>query len=100
MKGAWLLVEVSLRPAVQLIQHVGVSVNPKRSPASIRRMTSRKMAASSRVRGELLKRLNKVLRDWPVDTERKGRDLGEYLKQSYSDKLKKQIQNDVRIKIN
>lgn len=39
---------------------------------------------------QLLKRLRRVVREWPSDPSRKGRDLGEFLKESYLAKLEKQ----------
>ena len=39
---------------------------------------------------QLLKRLRRVVREWPSDPSRKGRDLGEFLKESYLAKFEKQ----------
>ena len=45
---------------------------------------------------QLLKRYRKVIQEWPVDTSRKGRDLGEYLRNSYMiDQYKDLIHTDV-----
>lgn len=38
---------------------------------------------------QLLDRFHKVLAEWPVDASRKGRDLGAYLREQYSQKLSK-----------
>ena len=37
---------------------------------------------------QLVRRLEKVLQSWPSDPSRKGRDLGEYLKKSYTVKFR------------
>lgn len=46
---------------------------------------------------QLLRRLKKVLQEWPVDSSRKGRDLGEFLRDSYVKQYKDLINTDVSI---
>ena len=46
--------------------------------------------------GLLLKRLQRVLGQWPTDASRKGRDLGEFLSQRYKAKFQEEILSDVR----
>ena len=54
------------------------------------------MASSTRgLAASLLKRFSAVLRDWPVDTSRKGRDLAEHLHNVYPKNLKKIAGEDV-----
>ena len=43
----------------------------------------------------LLRRLQSSIGRWPVDTSRKGRDLGEFLRTSYQQKFKDQVKNNV-----
>lgn len=54
---------------------------------------ARKKMAAARVR--LLSRYKKVIQEWPVDTSRKGRDLGEHLKHSYNTKFEITLDKDV-----
>ncbi len=58
------------------------------------------MAASGRLRisQQLTSRLKKVINEWPADSTRQGRDLGEYLKQSYTKEFKKLLDKDVKQK--
>ena len=41
----------------------------------------------------LLSRLQKLVRGWPADPSRKGRDLGEFLKQTYVQKFEAEAIN-------
>ena len=50
----------------------------------------------SEVQRQLLRRLQKVVKEWPTDPSRKGRDLGEFLKKIYMPKFKQECQADVR----
>jgi len=43
----------------------------------------------------LVRRLGEVLRKWPVDRSRKGRDLGEFLSKSYKLKFQDEVLTDV-----
>ena len=45
--------------------------------------------------GQLTKQLKKVLNQWPLDSSRKGRDLGEYLKHHYLKVFEQQLKTDV-----
>ena len=45
---------------------------------------------------QLLKRLQKVVKEWPADPSRKGRDLGEFLKESYIQRFKEECVSNVR----
>ena len=45
---------------------------------------------------QLIRRLQSVIARWPVDSSRKGRDLGEFLATSYLQKFKELANNDVR----
>ena len=45
--------------------------------------------------GQLTKQLRKVLNQWPLDSSRKGRDLGEYLKHHYLKVFEQQLKTDV-----
>ena len=47
------------------------------------------------VQRRLLQRLHRVVSEWPVDTSRKGRDLGEYLKETYVKRFKDECAVDV-----
>ena len=44
---------------------------------------------------QLLSRLKKVAREWPVDPSRQGRDLGEYLRTVYHKKFESLVEKDV-----
>ena len=44
---------------------------------------------------QLLTRLKKVAREWPVDPSRQGRDLGEYLRTVYHKKFESLVEKDV-----
>lgn len=44
----------------------------------------------------LLRRLQSGVGRWPVNSSRKGRDLGEFLRTSYEQKFKNLIKTDVR----
>lgn len=44
---------------------------------------------------QLLSRLKKVAREWPVDPSRQGRDLGEYLRTVYHKKFESLVENDI-----
>ncbi|XP_003388841.1 PREDICTED: ubiquinol-cytochrome-c reductase complex assembly factor 2-like [Amphimedon queenslandica] len=45
----------------------------------------------------LSRRLNKVLKNWPIDSSRKGRDLGEYLHQEYRLTFEKLLSEDIEV---
>ena len=53
------------------------------------------MASGTRGMTSLFKRFSAVIRDWPVDTSRKGRDLAEHLHNVYPKTLKKLIEENV-----
>lgn len=56
------------------------------------------MAANRlRLSQQLISRLKKVINEWPVDSSRKGRDLGEYLKESYMVEFQRRLDEDVRL---
>ena len=42
-----------------------------------------------------MRRLQSAISRWPVDSSRKGRDLGEFLRISYHHTFKEQARNDV-----
>jgi hypothetical protein len=44
---------------------------------------------------QLLRRLSKVLQEWPIDKSREGRDLGEYLHNNYIKQFKGLINSNV-----
>lgn len=46
--------------------------------------------------GLLLKRLRTVLSKWPEDSSRQGRDLGEFLSQSYKVRFQEESLSNVR----
>lgn len=48
------------------------------------------------VQRQLLKRLQRVVKEWPADPSRKGRDLGEFLKESYVQQFKEECVSNVR----
>ena len=43
-----------------------------------------------------MRRFRTVLSKWPEDPSRKGRDLGEYLSQSYRARFQEETMTDVR----
>lgn len=43
----------------------------------------------------LLSRLQKLIKGWPADPSKKGRDLGEFLKQTYAQKFKEEASANV-----
>ena len=51
---------------------------------------------SAEARRQLLRRLQKVVKDWPEDPSRKGRDFGEFLRNTYMQRFKEDVKNDVR----
>ena len=53
------------------------------------------MARSLELQHQLVKRLRKVVKAWPVDPTRKGRDLGEFLKENYVQQFKKEYLSNV-----
>ena len=53
------------------------------------------MSSTRGLAASLLKRFSAVLRDWPVDSSRKGRDIAEHLHNVYPKNLKKIIGEDV-----
>ncbi len=44
---------------------------------------------------QLVRRLQKVVKEWPVDPSRKGRDLGEFLRLRYQQIFKEECSRDV-----
>ena len=46
-------------------------------------------------RGKALRQLRAVLQQWPVDASRKGRDLGEFLRDVYPSRFKKTFEENV-----
>ena len=53
--------------------------------------STRQMSAS----GRLFRRLQAVIAKWPVDSTRKGRDLGEFLRDSYQQQFIQQAKTNV-----
>ena len=53
-------------------------------------------AMSVEARRQLLQRLQKVVKDWPEDPSRKGRDFGEFLRNTYMQRFEEDLKNDVR----
>ena len=45
----------------------------------------------------VLRRFRSLIQSWPVDSTRKGRDLGEYLRNVYSLKIKETVERNVRV---
>lgn len=45
---------------------------------------------------QLLKRVQRVVKEWPADPSRKGRDLGEFLKESYVQRVREECVSNVR----
>lgn len=53
------------------------------------------MARSIEVQQQLWRRLRKVVGEWPADPSRKGRDLGEFLKEKYVHRFQEVYRKDV-----
>ncbi len=46
---------------------------------------------------QLVRRLQRVVREWPVDQSRQGRDLGEFLKLRYLEIFKEECSRNVSV---